>query len=87
MIKRRGTGVNNADLASSLVVGKNETPDGFANKTGFKQCGRRYKFVAGAKVDRVTTFVEVAEARERMAPTVAPDASGIPGAVWFGQHL
>lgn len=68
------------------MVGKSVVPEVLANKTNFKQWGRRYKPLAGANDARLNVLPERAEAHEDGAPMVAPEASNLAGAATLAQH-
>lgn len=80
LAQRQGTGANGADIAPYPLVGKNVVPKGLTNTTSFKQWIRRYELLAGAKDERLKTLLEGSELRDAAEPTIAPVASGIPGA-------
>lgn len=88
MVQRHGNGARGAGERpeSNALVGKNVLPERRTNKTNFKQWGRRYKLVGGAK-DEVKVLAEWAETQEPNAPAVAPEASNIAGAVQLAQHI
>lgn len=87
VVQRQGTGVNNAESVSNLLVGKSAVPEGFPSKSSFKQWSPRYKLVAGARDERFNTLMEWVETRDLAAPTVDPATSNTPGVDRFGQHV
>lgn len=68
-------------------VGREVVSEDLTNKVSFKQRGRRYKLLVGAKDDRFKVLLDWAEARHMNAPTSVPESSGVVDAPRLAQHV